>query len=41
MVTYNHENYISDSIESCLSQTYKNFELIIVDNNSTDGTVEI
>lgn len=41
MVTYNHENYISDSIESCLSQSYKNFELIIVDNNSTDGTVEV
>ncbi|WP_114634239.1 glycosyltransferase [Vibrio splendidus] len=41
MVTYNHEKYISDSIESCLSQTYENFEIIIVDNNSTDGTVEI
>lgn len=40
MVTYNHEKYVSDSIESCLSQTYNNFELIIVDNNSTDGTVE-
>ncbi|CAK2563810.1 Glycosyltransferase [Vibrio crassostreae] len=41
MVTYNHQKYVADAIESCLSQTYDNFELIIVDNNSLDKTVDI
>ena len=41
MVTYNHQKYVEDAIESCLSQTYDNFELIIVDNNSLDQTVDI
>ncbi|CAH7426675.1 glycosyltransferase [Vibrio chagasii] len=41
MVTYNHQKYVADAIESCLSQTYDNFELIIVDNNSLDQTVDI
>lgn len=41
MVTYNHERYVADAIESCLSQTYDNFELIVIDNNSSDRTVDI
>ena len=36
--TYNRVNALSRSIDSVLSQTYKDFELIIVDNGSTDGT---
>lgn len=39
--TYNVEKYINDCLESVLLQTYKNFEIIIVDNNSTDSTVTI
>lgn len=35
---YNGENYISEAIESILSQTYQKFELIISDNASTDNT---
>jgi len=39
--TYNRANLISMSIESVLNQTYKNFELIIVDDCSTDNTQEV
>lgn len=38
---YNGEQYLSKSIESVLSQTYKNIELIIVNDCSTDSTAEI
>jgi glycosyltransferase involved in cell wall biosynthesis len=38
---YNGEKYLSQAIESILNQTYGEFELIIVDNASTDGTKQI
>lgn len=38
---YNSENTIKSTIESALSQTYKNVELVIVDNASTDKTWDI
>lgn len=41
MTAYNREKYIGDAIESVLSSTYENFELIIVDDCSKDNTVEI
>jgi len=39
--TLNEENYIENIISSLEKQTYKNFEVIIVDNGSKDRTVEI
>lgn len=41
MTAYNREQYIAEAIESVLESSYKNFELIIVDDFSVDRTVEI
>jgi glycosyltransferase involved in cell wall biosynthesis len=37
----NHARYLRDTIESILSQTSQDFEYIVVDGGSTDGTVDI
>lgn len=39
--TYGVEKYIRDAIEDILSQTYRNFELIVVDDKSPDGSAAI
>ena len=38
MPTFNRKNIISSAIDSVINQTFKNFELIIIDDGSTDGT---
>ena len=41
LTSYNHEKYIAASIESVLNQTYKDFELLIYDDGSTDNSQRI
>ncbi|PHR69110.1 MAG: hypothetical protein COA67_11205 [Lutibacter sp.] len=41
VITYNSAKYVLDTLESAKAQTYKNIELIISDDCSTDNTVEI
>lgn len=41
MAVYNGQEYLRESIESILAQTYKNFEFIIINDGSTDSTREI
>ena len=38
---YNGENYLAEALESLLAQTFTDFEIIICDNASTDGTEQI
>jgi len=41
VIAYNEEEYIKDCLESLINQVEKADEIILVDNNSTDKTVEI
>jgi glycosyltransferase involved in cell wall biosynthesis len=41
MSVYNEEQFVQDAIQSILDQTYANFELIIIDDYSTDKSLEI
>jgi len=39
--TYNHAKFIGKALESVIDQTYKNWEAIVIDNNSTDDTDKV
>ena len=39
--TYNNGNYLGEFIESVINQTYTDWELILIDDGSTDSTKEI
>lgn len=41
MPVYNGEVYLHDAIRSVLKQSFKNFELIIIDDNSSDKSIEV
>ena len=39
--TYNVEKYVTECLNSLINQSFKNFEIIIVDDCSTDSTLDI
>ena len=41
MTSYNHEKYLAGAIESVINQTFGDFELIIIDDASSDGSQDI
>ena len=41
VTSYNHADYIVQRMESLATQTYDNIEIIVVDDNSKDNSVEV
>lgn len=41
LTSYNRERYLAESIESVLAQTFEDFELLVVDDASTDGSADV
>ena len=41
MPVYNSERYLKEAIDSILNQSYKNFELLIINDGSTDSSIDI
>jgi len=41
MLSYNRKKDVAEGVEALLNQDYKNIEIIVADNGSTDGTAEM
>jgi glycosyltransferase involved in cell wall biosynthesis len=41
VITFNQKNFLIECLDSCLMQNYSNFEIIIADDRSIDGTHEV
>lgn len=41
IISYNQRDFLRECIDSCLSQTYNNIEIVVADDGSTDGTHEL
>ena len=39
--TYNQANFLNDCLNSVFNQTFKNFEVIVIDNHSNDDTSKV
>ena len=41
VITYNHERYVDQCLQAVAAQTFRDLEVVVVDDASTDGTVEL
>ena len=41
VASYNYQDYIKETLDSLVAQTYKNFEVIVIDDGSTDDSVKV
>ena len=41
VASYNYEKFIGETLDSLVNQTYKNFEIIVVDDGSSDKSIEV
>ena len=41
VASYNYRNHLPQTLDSLLAQTYRNFEVVVVDDGSTDGSAEV
>src|SRR6202035_905844 len=41
MPVFNGDNYLAETLDSILAQTYQSFDVVISDNGSTDGTEKV
>ena len=41
IITYNQVNFIKQTLESAIHQSYNNYEIVVADDHSTDGTAEV
>lgn len=41
LLTYNRSHYLKESLSAILNQTYRNFELLVLDNGSSDDTPQV
>jgi glycosyltransferase involved in cell wall biosynthesis len=39
--TYNYRRFLADALESALARTFRDIEVVVVDNHSDDGTMEL
>lgn len=41
VTSYNYDKYISETLNSLINQTYKNIEIIVMDDGSSDNSINI
>ena len=41
VVTYNRKEFLKENLEALINQTFNKFDLLVIDNNSSDGTDEL
>ena len=39
--TYNRKDYLKETLDSIFAQTYKDYEVVVIDDGSTDGTKDM